>query len=101
MSDGERSVWDRIGVYTIAEGRCGPTKIGITSSGKARFEALQSGNPRALEAGCMLPCQYAADIERRVHARLAEYRMQGEWFNVTLDEAESAIDAVIAEGCGP
>ncbi len=96
----ERSVWNRIGVYTIAEGRCGPTKIGITTSDRARFEALQSGNPRPLEPGCMWPCQHAADIERRVHARLAPHRMQGEWFNITPDEAERAIDAVIGERCG-
>lgn len=87
-------------VYTISEGPLGPTKIGISTS-DARFGALQTGNPRPLNAGISLPCQHAKDIERGVHARLAYRRLKGEWFDVTPEEAEAAIDAVIRQRCGP
>ena len=90
----------RLCVYTISKGPLGPTKVGITTNLRGRFGALQTGSPTPLVSGVSLPCKHAADIERRVHERLAAHRLSGEWFAVTLAEAEAAIDAVIAVGCG-
>jgi hypothetical protein len=88
-------------LYTIYESPKGPTKIGITQNDRARGQSLQTGNPRPLNFGIGLPCLFSQDVERRVHQRLASKRLVGEWFDVTPEEAEAAIDAVIAEGCGP
>lgn len=90
-----------IAIYTISESRLGPTKIGISQDVRTRYATIQTGNPRRLLSGMFLLCQHAADIERRVHNRLHARRLAGEWFNVTPEEAEAAIDAVIRERCGP
>ncbi len=86
-------------VYTISEGPLGPTKIGITVTDRSRMKSLQTGNPRPLTPGMILPCKHARNIERRVHELLAPYRLSGEWFDVSPRRAEEAIDQAISIGC--
>src|SRR5918911_4458294 len=86
---------DQIALYTVSRGIGGPTKIGISRNMKARMRSLQTGCAEELRAGVSLICTHAADFERRVHQRLAAFRLKGEWFAVSPAVADAAIDAVL------
>lgn len=88
-------------IYIIAEGPNGPCKIGITRNDRERFKALQTGNPRPLIPDTFLICRYAGELELRIHHRLRTRRAVGEWFYVTVEEANAALEAELANGCGP
>lgn len=90
-------------LYLISESDLGPCKIGIGTLGslKQRLHNFQTGNSHRITAHTFWTCQYVPDVERRIHERLKARRVRGEWFAITPNEAESAIDAVFAERCGP
>lgn len=64
----------RKGVYVVGFGPY--VKIGITTNLDLRMSGLQTPEPVTLYA--LLPGW--AREEQELHARFAEYRMQGEWF---------------------
>lgn len=62
-----------------------PVKVGITRSLGSRLCSLQTGNSLLLEVGFhfTLPTrQEAATAEREFHDTMADYRLQGEWFDL-------------------
>lgn len=76
-------------VYFIAES-CGPVKIGHGARPRERLGSLQVGNCRRLHL--LSYVEGPREAETRLHQRLSEYRMSGEWY---APEAEvfAAIDA--------
>jgi hypothetical protein len=84
------------GVYILSEGKQGPCKIGVTTArnDRARFISLQTGNPRELFPEYMFPTDRSYEIERLAHERLWPKRIRGEWFNVTVEEANKVIDNI-------
>ena len=80
-------------VYVIIErgALSGPCKIGFTYKLQQRLASLQTGNHRALEAFKHTRCDNPQRVERIVHDALSGYRIVGEWFAVS---AQDAIDAV-------
>ncbi|KAA1057171.1 GIY-YIG nuclease family protein [Azospirillum argentinense] len=81
-------------VYVIA-GDTGPVKIGVSINPKNRLSSVQNGHPHKLALRHVVPVAEAYRIEGAVHAALADKRLNGEWFDVTADEARSAIDHAI------
>ncbi|MEU6215435.1 GIY-YIG nuclease family protein [Streptomyces sp. NPDC047023] len=73
------------------------TKIGQTTGTlKSRLAQLQTGQPARL-----LPLlDVEGDFEAALHARFAEYRVRGEWFDLTPlgDPATAVTDALAAMG---
>ena len=71
-------------LYVISERPSGPVKIGISRAPLARINELQTGNPNPLS----LMHQWALDRsiaiswERQIHIDLAEWRLEGEWFDL-------------------
>ncbi len=87
-------------VYVIARtdrrGRpVGPTKIGITKDPRQRLRTLQTANPRPLVLCKTFRVLRAAELEREVHRRLSRFRMKGEWFALSPEQAVTAIHRVI------
>jgi hypothetical protein len=69
-----------------------PCKIGITSNLTSRLSGIQTGNAKKLEIISAIPIPtrgLVQAIEQELHTHLADYRMVGEWFNV------SPVDAAI------
>ncbi len=66
-------------VYFIQADENGPIKIGFTSDDPLRrLNQLQTGNASALRLVGAI--RAARALERELHIALAEWRMQGEWF---------------------
>ena len=88
-------------IYIVAESVLrGPCKIGITEGNlSARFIAIQNGNPRRLRMVWAFETAGGTSelsAERRIHARLSDYRLVGEWFAVSVKTARLAVAAHLA-----
>lgn len=73
-------------------------KIGVTTNPAARLGQLRTGSAHAIDyayIGCTTTNGYA--IEGRAHAALAAHRRNGEWFDVSPQDAIDAIEAAAAE----
>lgn len=57
-------------------------KIGFTNDVVARIAQLQTGSAHPLQLLAILP-NVSITVERRLHRFFAEYRVQGEWFQLT------------------
>jgi T5orf172 domain len=80
-------------IYVITDGR-GLCKIGITTNPNARLAQLQYQSAAPLSfAWIGAPKEQTIAIERSVHGMLAQYRRNGEWFEVAPDAAVGAIHA--------
>lgn len=68
-------------IYFIQEGENGPVKVGKGVSTVARIKQLQTGNPRPLKIYAVVPGY--SSLETRIKKDLAEFQINGEWFNST------------------
>lgn len=75
--------------FARPEGRKSPIKIGRSGSPYGRVFADVRWNCRK----CEVLAVFEGDIERRLHARFADWHEGREWFTAT-DELLSVIDAV-------
>ena len=57
-------------------------KIGYSTSTRERIANLQTGVPEPLTVYGIIP-NAGVSIEKALHARFSEYRMEGEWFRKT------------------
>lgn len=89
------------GVYVI--GCAGqPIKIGVAKNVEQRVSTLQTGFPHKLRvyAHLEITCGSAVSIEREAHRRLAEFRMNGEWFDYDPYDAIELLKEIISERTG-
>lgn len=73
----------------------GETKIGVATNPAKRLAGLQTSNGRKLSLVHVESHDRAEYLEKLAHAILKDKRAQGEWFNVTPDEACSAVKEAI------
>lgn len=79
-------------LYVMAHAESGPCKIGIAKDHEIRRRSVQTGNPNRLTTVWLtVPCHASAKLERQVHTLLADRRLNGEWFEVTVAEASAAV----------
>lgn len=81
-------------VYVVASEKCKPVKIGHTKNAAKRLGSIQTGSPVKLfihENTEMMSLPEAKAIEARVHEALKDHRMNGEWFDVDVQDAVDAI----------
>lgn len=73
-------------------------KVGISLDFASRMETIQTYNPLRvrLVAFEYIPTRRRIQIEKAVHARLAEYRIHGEWFDASPVMIKQVIREVIA-----
>lgn len=59
-------------------------KIGITrGSVEKRIKSLQTGNPNEIVLVHKYQTKNYLKVEKWMHRKYAEYRLEGEWFNLT------------------
>lgn len=75
----------------------GPQKIGIANDPKSRMAMLQIGNHASLVLSLAVPGTRieALDVELYAHWLLRNFRVRGEWFNVSPDEAMKAVSEAL------
>jgi hypothetical protein len=85
-------------VYIIGEIRgdkiAGPVKVGISQTPFGRLSTIQTGNPRKLAVACAfaIPSRdIARTLERAFHYVKSDLRLEGEWFDMSIIDAVSAM----------
>jgi hypothetical protein len=94
-----RRRWGLMGlqrIYVIS-GDDGPVKIGRSMLPWARCTQLRSDTKRDLRVAFELFAVDAPTAEKLAHAKLARFRREGEWFDVTPLEAIAAAAAAVEE----
>jgi hypothetical protein len=84
--------------YFFQAGENGPIKVGWTRNLPVRLRALRATSPEPLK---LLGVMKGAEAEEHCHARLAAFRLHGEWFMpspVVLDFIRE--NAAIPKSCG-
>jgi hypothetical protein len=72
-------------IYLALDEKTEYIKIGRARNPSARERTLQSENPQVT----MLSCGPAnAELERELHLEYSQYRVRGEWFRLSNDQAE-------------
>lgn len=80
-------------IYVIHDNFSGRVKIGRSRDPYARLKALQTTCPTGLAiSGFFEVGSYKAETE--AHKFFEEYRLHGEWFDVSVDKAISEIKAI-------
>ena len=88
-------------VYLITNLGSFRTKIGISANPQGRLSGMQTGSPEALYLVYQsrpVARSMAVEVERMVHAHLAEWRLHGEWFDLPYDLCVEPIELAIAQG---
>lgn len=75
-------------IYVIG-GQNKPYKIGITNNPERRLKTLQTGHPNKLFIHYTeeIDSTQVRHIEQTIHKLINRHRLQGEWFDLELNEA--------------
>lgn len=90
-----------VSVYIVTNLGSFKSKIGISASPRARLGNMQTGSPEKLYLvyeSRPVSRAMAAEVERIVHAHLAEWRLHGEWFDLPYDLCVEPIETALAGG---
>lgn len=80
-------------VYVMSDGDL-PIKIGVSNDPLRRCADLRGPSGRPLAVVYAVESVYADEVERLAHKHFADNRTMGEWFNVSIDDARLAIQAI-------
>lgn len=86
-------------VYVICWRKRGPCKIGVALDPRSRLSELQVANPYKLHiwrAFGVMGRALAFEAERRALGRLYGRRLQGEWVDVTVNQAADTVWAAFS-----
>ena len=80
-------------IYLI-ESDQGHVKIGYSQDPESRLSQLQTahGKPLVLKYTREIDQTNTVTMERIIHEQLKQYRMSGEWFDISADLARAEID---------
>lgn len=98
-------------LYIVATQAAGPVKLGISTCPSARVKQLQTGNPWplrvwALGAGRKVLEGRGAQtfdqscVESAIHDALHRYRLEGEWFDLSVEKAMRLTSSVFCRWHG-
>lgn len=73
----------------------GLVKVGISKDAKKRARGLSNASGLAVSVERTFDTKSASAVERVAHKLLAEHRRKGEWFDVSINEAVSAIQQAV------
>jgi hypothetical protein len=82
----EKKTSQQVFVYVIGDKKRKVCKIGISRDVKKRLGTIQVGYPWPLAIWAFVPYTNAEVIEKRLHLRFADFRLNGEWFHSSVFE---------------
>jgi hypothetical protein len=78
-------------VYFVKHNAIDPIKIGYTTDIEKRLTHLAVSSPFGLTLVGTIISDDAQAIEKELHLRFSQYRLKGEWFEITRAQVEAAI----------
>lgn len=89
------------GTRHIYVARCGDAyKIGVAADPGKRIAAMSTSSARPILLLYSRLCKDAHAEEKRLHARFADRRIRGEWFNLTPDDLAEISNGKISRTTG-
>jgi T5orf172 domain len=73
----------------------GLIKVGISKDPEKRLKGIRANSGLVIDLAHARELENAAAVEHAAHVILNTKRRGGEWFDITVEEAVSAIDAAI------
>lgn len=75
----------------------GPYKLGFSVNPKKRTKQLQTGMNLDIEVFYMKEVEktIVKFLEKLLHKEIKRYRIRGEWYNLTLEEAIAEVDFIV------
>lgn len=86
-------------VYFIKLNGLSPVKIGFSSSPSPqdRLDAIRTAAPFGAELLGFILTPVAKHLETKIHGDLREHRLQGEWFDISIEKVSSLCQRYISE----
>jgi len=75
-------------VYFVKHRRQDPIKIGYSSNLKQRLNDLKVSSPYGMDLIGTIKSPDAKGLESKIHKRLEAKRIQGEWFDISIQDAK-------------
>lgn len=82
-SDGRKVIKEDRGFIYFVKSETNHFKIGKTTNLKSRMKTLQGASPYKLKLFCSFSADYKSKSEETLHSIFKEFRVTGEWFNIT------------------
>lgn len=82
-------------VYIVCNSH-GHRKIGLTSNLDGRMQSLQNGNSRPIKLEAVAECEKPREVEQAMHAIFRRFRMSGEWFDISFEDALAGLQSGVA-----
>jgi hypothetical protein len=86
-------------VYFFKHKGISPIKIGFSGNESclARFESFKTYAPYGAEIVGVIECFDPAALEKRLHYELRSVRLKGEFFDISVDDAQRIIDREMSD----
>lgn len=79
-------------IYIVRVGKTKKCKIGFSTNIIKRINSFKTtlGNNLILDG--FIYCKNYSELEKEIHSKLVQYRIHGEWFNLTFELSEKIIN---------
>lgn len=86
-------------VYFVKLNGLSPIKIGYSSyeTPGDRLRAFETCSPYGVELVGFIQSNTAKVLERELHARFSAFRLNGEWFEISKEQARSVCEAMMSD----
>lgn len=77
-------------IYAISDGV--HIKIGKSNDPDKRLYSLQTSNSKVLSIVATLDCESQTEafkLEKQLHSKFSEFRLKGEWFNISIETLQA------------
>lgn len=78
-------------VYFIKHRNLSPIKIGYTDDLTKRIYSFNNASPYGIDVVGVIETEHAEKLEKEIHDKLQQFRLNGEWFEITEEYANSII----------
>src|SRR5690606_30783108 len=80
-------------VYFLKHKGLSPIKIGMTNSNNVntRISDYKTASPYGIDLIGVIRTPHPSIVERNIHEELNEFRLNGEWFDISLETANNII----------
>jgi DNA modification methylase len=80
-------------IYFIKHKNVSPIKIGFSNNANPylRIESYKTGSPYGIDVLGFFSVKNAAEVEKKLHKKYQNKRVNGEWFDITIDDVKNEL----------
>ena len=80
-------------IYFIKHKNVNPIKIGFSNNDNPylRIESYKTGSPYGIDVLGFFSVKNASEVEKKLHKKYQNKRVNGEWFDITIDDVKNEL----------